>query len=71
MNKQDWLDEAIKELDGMNTEEFEDFLWSCVPETHVVDVNFCDIKIVNMTLLPTLKSASKAVCTDDRISIAA
>lgn len=43
MNKQEWLEEAISHIDSLNTEEFEEFLWTCTTYNLVI-TNYSDIQ---------------------------
>jgi hypothetical protein len=48
MNKQDWLEEAVKYIDSLNSEEFEEFIMSCVP-CYNIKTNYSDILLGNRT----------------------
>ncbi|MSP27136.1 MAG: hypothetical protein EXR80_01445 [Methylococcales bacterium] len=73
MNKQDWLEEAVKYIDSLNSEEFEDFIMSCVT-CYAVKMDYSDIKIGKKTVFSdtTLaKSANMDIYYAETMSLAA
>lgn len=68
MNKQDWLKEAIDYIDSLDTEEFEDFLVSCVPY-NLVSSDYNDLQHGRVILLSS--AANMDEFYTDNISLAA
>lgn len=50
MNKKDWLKEAVSYIDSLNSEEFEDFLISCVP-FYNIKTDYKDIELGKSVIL--------------------
>ncbi len=73
MNKQDWLEEAVKYIDSLNSEEFEDFIMSCVA-CYDVEMNYSDITIGKIAVLSNMsfsESANMDIYYAETMSLAA
>lgn len=71
MNKQKWLEEAIAYIDSLDTNEFEDFLLSCIPHQVIINTSYAELKVGKFIKISDLEAANMDSYYTDSISLTA